>query len=172
LLARGRYTAPLEAEGFDVFGALPAPRDKKPAARKESREELRKARARLRELEKTVRAAEREAEQRKSDWKESARAAESARVGPAVRLIRHLLPVEDRLATPCGCAAPNKATRTVSNVQRRQLTAPIAQRERVRTDLRRRAFERQQLDITSRVERPECSPRSRRKALHRDTGVS
>ncbi len=26
LLARGRFTAPLEAEGFDVFGSLPAPR--------------------------------------------------------------------------------------------------------------------------------------------------
>jgi hypothetical protein len=83
LLARGRFTTPLEAEGFDVFGALPAsaaPRPKKQARTRKANDELKQARTRLRELEKEVRAAERKAEQLKGEWKDGERAAESARV--------------------------------------------------------------------------------------------
>jgi hypothetical protein len=87
LLARGRFTTPLAAEGFDVFGALPAspkPRPKKSqAARKHASDEVKKARERLRELERTVRAAEREAEKLKGEWEKSERTAESARVALA-----------------------------------------------------------------------------------------
>ena len=88
LLARGRFTAPLEAEGFDVFGSLPAPRARPkkaaPAAdKRKADEELRQAKARLRELEQQVREAEREAARLKSDWQKAERAAESARVAVA-----------------------------------------------------------------------------------------
>ena len=87
LLARGRFTTPLESEGFDVFGALPASRPARPAPRKQpakkANDELRKAKERLRGLEQQARAAEREAERLKSDWKKSERAAESARVALA-----------------------------------------------------------------------------------------
>jgi hypothetical protein len=82
LLARGRFTTPLESEGFDVLGALPrsgAARPKKREPAKKAKDELLKLRARLRELEKEVRAAERKAEKSKADLKDSERAAESAR---------------------------------------------------------------------------------------------
>ena len=60
MLARGRFTTPLETEGFDVFGSLPAPpaRTTKaaPAAdKRKANEELRQAKARLRELEQQMR---------------------------------------------------------------------------------------------------------------------
>jgi hypothetical protein len=88
LLARGRFTTPLEAEGFDVFGSLPAPpaRSKKttPAAdKRRAQDELKQAKARVRELEQQVRAAEREAARLQSDWQKAERAAESARVAAA-----------------------------------------------------------------------------------------
>jgi hypothetical protein len=86
LLARGRFTTPLEPEGFDVFGALPAARSaprKKPARTHKANEELKKARERLRELERAVREAERRAEKLQAESKESERAAESARVALA-----------------------------------------------------------------------------------------
>jgi hypothetical protein len=87
LLARGRFTTPLEPEGFDVFGALPAPpaasRSKKQARTQKANDELKKAKDRVRELEKEARAAEREAERLKGEWKKSERAAESARVAVA-----------------------------------------------------------------------------------------
>jgi hypothetical protein len=87
LLARGRFTTPLEAEGFDVFGALPASpagaRPKKKARTQKANDELKKAKERMRELEKDARAAEREAERLKGEWKKSERAAESARVAVA-----------------------------------------------------------------------------------------
>jgi hypothetical protein len=82
LLARGRFTTPLESEGFDVFGALPASRPargKQPAKPRRMDDKLRKAKERIRELEQKVRAAEREADKLQSDWKKSERAAESAR---------------------------------------------------------------------------------------------
>ena len=87
LLARGRFTTPLESEGFDVFGALPASpagaRPKKQARTQKANDELKKAKERVRELEKEARAAEREAERLKGEWKKSERAAESARVAVA-----------------------------------------------------------------------------------------
>ena len=87
LLARGRFTTPLEAEGFDVFGSLPAPqegkRPQKPARAQKANDELKKAKERLRELEKEARAAEREAERLEGEWKKSERAAESARAAVA-----------------------------------------------------------------------------------------
>jgi hypothetical protein len=84
LLARGRFTAPLEAEGFDVFGSLPAPpqRSKKAAPAVEKRkadEELKQAKARLRELEQQAREAERDAARLKREWEKAEQAAESAR---------------------------------------------------------------------------------------------
>jgi hypothetical protein len=84
LLARGRFTTPLESEGFDVFGSLPTSpaRSKKttPAAEKrKTAEELKQAKARVRELEQQVREAEREAARLESEWQKAERAAESAR---------------------------------------------------------------------------------------------
>jgi hypothetical protein len=82
LLARGRFTTPLEPDGFDVFGALPvsrAARPKKRASPQKANEELRKLRARLRELQRAVRAAERKTEKAKAAWNDSESAAESAR---------------------------------------------------------------------------------------------
>jgi len=86
LLARGRFTAPLEAEGFDVFGSLPTPPkgSKKPAPasaaeKRKAEEELKQAKARLRELEQEAREAEREAARLKREWEKAERAAESAR---------------------------------------------------------------------------------------------
>jgi hypothetical protein len=82
LLARGRFTAPLAAEGFDVFAAFPpssGERPRKRAAAQKAGEELRKARARVRELEREVRDAERRADKLKAEWQESESAAESAR---------------------------------------------------------------------------------------------
>ena len=82
LLARGRFTVPLEAEGFDVFGALPpssaAPPRQRATAQKAS-DELRKARTRVRELEREVRDAERRADKLKAEWQDGEAAAESAR---------------------------------------------------------------------------------------------
>jgi hypothetical protein len=88
LLARGRFTTPLESEGFDVFGSLPAApaRSKKttPAAdKRRAADELKQAKARLRELEQQVREAEREAARLQSDWQKAEREAESARVAAA-----------------------------------------------------------------------------------------
>jgi len=85
LLARGRFTTPLESEGFDVFGELPPsrPARKKPDRKQKATEELKHARERVRELEKEAKAAEREAERLKGEWKKSERAAESARVAVA-----------------------------------------------------------------------------------------
>jgi hypothetical protein len=82
LLARGRFAVPLEAEGFDVFGALPpssATRPRKRATAQKASDELRKARARVRELEREVRDAERRAEKLKAEWQEGESAAESVR---------------------------------------------------------------------------------------------
>jgi hypothetical protein len=82
LLARGRFTTPLESEGFDVLGTLPVSRGARPKKRATSRkanDELVKLRARLRELQRAVRAAESKAEKLKAEWIEGERAAESAR---------------------------------------------------------------------------------------------
>lgn len=82
LLARGRFTVPLEAEGFDVFGALPpssAARPRKPATAQKANDELRKAKARVRELEREVRDAERRTDKLKAEWQDGEAAAESAR---------------------------------------------------------------------------------------------
>jgi hypothetical protein len=84
LLARGRFTTPLESEGFDVFGALPAPPERSKnstsaADKRKAAEELKQAKARVRELEQQVRDAEREAARLQSDWQKAERAAESAR---------------------------------------------------------------------------------------------
>jgi hypothetical protein len=87
LLARGRFVAPLEAEGFDVFGALPPaparPKRRAAAPKPKPSDELRRAKARLRELEQQTREAEREAASRKSEWTKAEQAAESARVALA-----------------------------------------------------------------------------------------
>jgi hypothetical protein len=88
LLARGRFTTPLEAEGFDVLGSLstsPARSTKRtPAADKRKADaELKQAKARVRELEQEVREAERDATRLKSDWQKAEQAAESARVAAA-----------------------------------------------------------------------------------------
>jgi hypothetical protein len=86
LLARGRFTTPLETEGFDVFGAFPASRPakaKQQAKTQKANDELRQARERLRELEKKAKAAERDAARLKGELKKSERAAESARVAVA-----------------------------------------------------------------------------------------
>jgi hypothetical protein len=88
LLARGRFTTPLESEGFDVFGSLPTPpaRAKKsaPAAQKrKADEELKQAKARVRELEQQVREAERDAARRRAEWEKAEQAAESARAAAA-----------------------------------------------------------------------------------------
>jgi hypothetical protein len=86
LLARGRFTTPLETEGFDVFGALPPSRPvkaKKQAKTQKANDELKRARERLRELEQMARAAERDAARLKGELKKSERAAESARVAVA-----------------------------------------------------------------------------------------
>jgi hypothetical protein len=85
LLARGRFTAPLEAEGFDVFGALPPRPDRvrspegDAAPGRRAKEELREAKARVRELQRAVREAEREAAKLEAEWKDSEAAAEAAR---------------------------------------------------------------------------------------------
>ena len=88
LLARGRFSIPLEAEGFDVFGSLPTPpaRAKKRAPAAEKRkadEELKQAKARVRELEQQVREAERDAARRRTEWEKAEQAAESARAAAA-----------------------------------------------------------------------------------------
>lgn len=86
LLARGRFTTPLETEGFDVFGALPVSRPakaKQQAKTQKANDELRQARERLRELEQKAKAAEREAARLKGDLTKSERAAESARIAVA-----------------------------------------------------------------------------------------
>ena len=86
LLARGRFTVPLEAEGFDVFGSLPpAPsrsrsaKTASAATRRRPNEELRAARARVHELEREVRDAERHAAKLEGEWKEGEQAAGAAR---------------------------------------------------------------------------------------------
>jgi hypothetical protein len=86
LLARGRFTTPLESEGFDVLGALPTSstaRPKQQARPKKAKDELPKLRARLRELQRAVRDAERKAGKSKAEWQANERAAESARVALA-----------------------------------------------------------------------------------------
>src|SRR4029453_2881910 len=86
LLARGRFTTPLETEGFDAFRALPAsrpPKAKQQAKTQKANEELRQARERLRELEQKAKAAERDAARRKGGWKKREGGAEHARVGGA-----------------------------------------------------------------------------------------
>jgi hypothetical protein len=88
LLARGRFTTPLESEGFDVFGSLPAPparsTKRTPAAdRRKAADELKQAKARVRELEQQVREAEREAARLHSDWQKAEQAAKSASVAAA-----------------------------------------------------------------------------------------
>lgn len=85
LLARGRFTVPLEAEGFDVFGTLPpappATRSRKTAAaqRQKANEELKRAKARVRDLQREVRDAERHAANLEAEWKKSEEAAAEAR---------------------------------------------------------------------------------------------
>jgi hypothetical protein len=88
LLARGRFTTPLESEGFDVFGSLPAPpagsKKRAPAAEKrKADDELKQAKARVRELEQQAREAERESAQRKREWEKAEQTAESARAAAA-----------------------------------------------------------------------------------------
>ncbi len=87
LLARGRFTTPLETEGFDVFGALPASppaKAKQQAKTQKANDELRQARERLRELEQKAKAAEREAVRLKGELTKSEHAAESARAAVAI----------------------------------------------------------------------------------------
>jgi len=63
LLARGRFTEPLRATGFEAFAGIDVPQPKKRAAPKPNTEERREAAAALRKLEQQLHAAEREAEQ-------------------------------------------------------------------------------------------------------------
>jgi hypothetical protein len=69
LLARGRFTQPLQAEGFDVFGELaasaPPRRRESPSAqaRRGARDAVRAAKERVREAERAAAAAEKRAEQ-------------------------------------------------------------------------------------------------------------
>ena len=75
-LARGRFVAPLEPEGFGVLGGLaPAtpPSRPKRETRKAAQEAVRSARARLRELEREANAAEKKAAQAQEEA-EAARA--------------------------------------------------------------------------------------------------
>jgi septal ring factor EnvC (AmiA/AmiB activator) len=78
---------PLEAEGFDVFGALPErpaqPRSTKEASARQAKEELREAKARVRELERQLREAERKAQKLEAEWQKGKDEAESARVALA-----------------------------------------------------------------------------------------
>ncbi len=87
LLARGRFTEPLESEGFDVFGALPPPRARvrkqTPTAQRKADDELKRAKERLRELEQKARESERDAARLKTEWQKAERAAESARAAQA-----------------------------------------------------------------------------------------
>lgn len=87
LLARGRFTTPLESEGFDVFGGSlpdsPPSRPKRQAEKRQADDELKKAKERLRELEANVREAERDAARLKGELKKAERTAESARVALA-----------------------------------------------------------------------------------------
>ena len=62
LLARGRFTEPLRATGFDAFAGIDVPKPKKRAAPKQT-DERREAEAALRELERRLHAADRKAEQ-------------------------------------------------------------------------------------------------------------
>jgi hypothetical protein len=62
LLARGRFTEPLRATGFDAFAGIDVPAPKKRRAPKQT-DEQREAAAALRELERRLHAAERKAEQ-------------------------------------------------------------------------------------------------------------
>jgi hypothetical protein len=83
LLARGRFTAPLEPEGFDVFGTLPKPpagRPRKPSGAQRLNQEVKEARARVREAERAVREAERQAGKLKAEWEKGEKAADAARV--------------------------------------------------------------------------------------------
>ncbi len=87
LLARGRFTEPLESEGFDVFGVLPAPRARvkkqTQTAQRKADDELKRAKERLRELEQKARESERDAARLKTEWQKAERAAESARAAQA-----------------------------------------------------------------------------------------
>jgi DNA repair exonuclease SbcCD ATPase subunit len=83
LLARGRFVTPLESEGFDVFGALPARPPQERATKadrtRQAREELKQAKARVRELEREVRDAEQTAAKLEAEHEKAERAADSAR---------------------------------------------------------------------------------------------
>jgi hypothetical protein len=85
LLARGRFVAPLESEGFGALAGLapdvpvaPAPRRRSASA--EAKKQLREAKQRLRELERAAREAEGRAEQLANQSKAAEREAEEARV--------------------------------------------------------------------------------------------
>jgi hypothetical protein len=67
LLARGRFVAPLESEGFGALAGLapdvtPAPAPRKQSATAEAKKKLREAKQRLRELEREAREADQRAE--------------------------------------------------------------------------------------------------------------
>jgi hypothetical protein len=87
LLARGRFVTPLEAEGFDVFGALPARprqgRTSKAEQTRQAKEELKAAKARVRDLEREVRDAEQNAAKLGAELEKAERTAESARAALA-----------------------------------------------------------------------------------------
>jgi small-conductance mechanosensitive channel len=86
LLATGRFTVPLESEGFGSLEGLAPPRRAKPAARvsaaekqREAKAALRDAKARVRELEAAAREAEQRAEALERDAAKARRLADRAR---------------------------------------------------------------------------------------------
>jgi len=87
LLARGRFVEPPQATGFDAFAGLDVPKAKRRAApaKKRDTDELRKAAAALRELEKRHRAAERAAGKARAEAD-----ALAAEVAEAERRLREL----------------------------------------------------------------------------------
>jgi hypothetical protein len=86
LLATGRFTVPLESEGFGSLEGLAPPRRAKPAARvtaaekqREAKAALRDAKARVRELEAAAREAEQRADGLERDAAKARRLADRAR---------------------------------------------------------------------------------------------
>jgi hypothetical protein len=86
LLARGRFVAPLESEGFGALAGLapagaPVPRSRKRAAdtAREAKAALREAKARVRELEQAAREAEADAARLEREASAARRAADAAR---------------------------------------------------------------------------------------------
>lgn len=86
LLARGRFTVPLQPSGFDAVAGLGPASATKPGARagsaakqREAKAALRAAKARLRELEQIAAEAEQRAEVLERGWAKARREAEKAR---------------------------------------------------------------------------------------------